>query len=759
MGQAATCERIHGRAIVIFTWTTRHGVALTLAASLAVPPATQAAERMEIPLAVAEMPADLWSKKRLVPEPVEGGLRLRDTGEGKFDDASFWRLKFGTKLPRGHKTLLFSVGVGPTHEPLWGRSLFQPIVDGEEGTPSSGEDGKPSFTKIVAPDGKGFVPAPEAGEPVTVTVTLDIPREATRLGTFGFVTAGAKGFDMTLTDFKVVAFPEVDDRSVPQNPVATTLGFAPGHPQSVLIEWFDAERAPDSVPVVLEGPDGRREIPVSVPLTPSAASASPVSRLDFDLSPGSYTLTVLKLGPLSEVGTTRFEVAADDAGLRRMRDEAWGAFHWITGGPTGPFPDAHAQDAEAKVFSSDETRDVTGGWYDAGDYGKYAVNGSWAVALMLLTGLHAPDALDHPIRPLAGPTERPDWIDVAVAQLDWLVKMQAPDGGVNHKATTRDWPSLDAAPKDDTAVKHLMPVSSTATADFAATMALAAKVLAPHDAERARRFERAARRALDWLELNPDLVMIERLYDGEEYGGPYMDDDDADERFFARAAWAALKRTPEAIAAAEALIEARRLHLVATKNDTHWGKVDLLGFWALRSIRDDLSEDAAAEVDGALQSAAHDWRVLQEHSPWLLPMADGQGFPWGSNGALATIGWHWLLWSKAGGGGKYAKAAEAMLPYFHGRNPLGQTYVTNASGVRNPHLRPVVSGAIELPPGFIVGGPNSIDLAGDPAGGALFGQPPMRMFVDSKESYATNEVAINWQAAWALYASLLVDAN
>ena len=712
---------------------------------------------MEIPLSIGELPADLWSKNRLTPERIENGLRMRDTGEGEFDDASFWQIKFNQDLPYGRKLLSVNVTVAASHQPIWGSRLLQPIIDGKEAKPALGEDGKPSFIKDVADDGKGFVTIPE--DRSVLTITLDIPKSETRLSTFSFMSAGAIGYDMTLTDFKIVAWPEEDNRAFAQNPVTSSLGFPPGHPQNVIIEWsgFEpgADNAPDTAIVTLAGPAGEQEISVALPRTRSVASGSAVSRLFLDLEPGAYELTVPALGDRSAPATLAFEVSGNFAALTEMRDQAWGVFHWITSGLTGPFPNAHPQDAEAKVFGSDETRDVTGGWYDAGDYGKYSVNGSWAAALMLLTGLNAPDVLDHKIYPLAGATDKPDWIDVVVTQLDWLVKMQGPDGGVNHKATTRDWPNLDTAPEEDTAVKYLMPVSSTATADFAATMALGAKILQTYDKDRAEKFEAAAATALAWLDANPELVMTQTQYDGKDYGGPYTDDDDTDERFFALASWAALKQTPEAIAAAEAELDARRDVLNASDNDLYWGKVDLLGMWALKSIGDKLSNDGAAQVNTALRSASHKWRVLQQRSAWLLPMTDEQGFPWGSNGALASIGWHWLMWAKVAGDEKFVEAAKTLLPYFHGRNPLGQTYVTNSVGVRNPHLRPFVSGVIDLPPGFIAGGANSIDLAGDPTGGAILGQPPLRMFVDHKDSYATNEVAINWQAAWSLFASLL----
>lgn len=720
-----------------------------------------AQERIEIPLAFQELPDDLWGKNRLIPERVEGGLRMRDTGTGEFNDASFWQITFGQDLPYGRKMLSFDVTVAPDHQALWGAHLFQPIIDGQEANPALGEDGTPSFEKSIAEDGKGFVIVPQ--DYAVQTITLDIPKTETRISSFAFMTAGAIGYDMTLTDIKVVAWPEDDTRVFAQNPVTSSLGFPPGHPQSVIVEWsgFDpkAPDAPNTADVTLMGPDGSQDITVSLPRRLSVASASAVSRLSFDLAPGEYTLTAPAIGKGSAAAEVSFEVSDSFDALTQMRDEAWGVFRWITSGPTGPFPDAHPQDTAATVFGSDETRDITGGWYDAGDYGKYSVNGAWAASLMLLTGLNTPEVLDHEISPLAGGTDKPDWIDVVVAQLDWLVKMQASDGGVNHKVTTRDWPRLDIRPEEDTAVKYLMPVSSTATADYAATMALGAKVLRPYDADRAQQFEAAAARALAWLDANPDLVMIQRTYDGKEYGGPYMDDDDSDERFFARAAWAALQQTPEAIAAVETELQARRDVLNASDNDTYWGKVDLLGMWALKSIEDQMSEDGASQVNSALRSAAHKWSVLQQRSQWLLPMEDTKGFDWGSNGALATIGWHWMMWARVADDQKFADAGKTLLPYFHGRNPLGQTYVTNAVGVRHPHLRPHVSGAFDLPPGFIAGGANSVNLAGDPTSGAILGQPPLRMFVDHKDSYATNEVAINWQSAWSLYASLLVAAK
>lgn len=736
-------------------------ILLCLSLSSIQPTLSVAAEKIEIPLTIEEAPTDLWSKQRLKADIVGSSLLLRDMGGGIFDDASFWQIPFDQDLPYGRKEFSFHIAVDPAHRPLWGQNLLQPILNGKEARAATDEDGNLSFEKNVADDGKGFIPTGSG------TIRLALPKSERKLGVFAFMTAGAENFRMTMSEFKVTVWPEEDDRVWPQRPVMSELVFRPDDLKKLMIEWHEDEGSLGmrSTDILVSGPQGDRMISVTIPRHPSIASGSRVSEVDLSMfdQPGAYTVTVPSFGAQTQAASSSFHVGEGASQLAKHRDDAWGVFYWITNNEDGPFPAAHAQDTYARVYGEEwVSRDVSGGWFDAGDYGKYTVNGAYSVGLMLLTGLLAPQVLDHRVEPLAGGREnRPDWLDVAGAQLDWLVKMQGPDGGANHKATTRDWPGLDVRPQDDMAIKWIMPVSSTATADYAAVMALAAKVLQGQpDSEsrtKAALYAAAAGRARQWLKRNPDLVMTETRYDGADFGGPYTDGNDSDERFFADAAWAALTRNPADIKAAESQLPDRRAAMNRAMNETYWGSVDLLGFWALKSVEDDLSEAGRNTVNAALRSAAHKWRIEKVRAPWSIPHPDAETLTWGSNSVLATIGWHWLLWSQVSGDDKYVGPARELVHWFFGRNPQNQTYVTGkgASAAKNPHFRPSVSGAIALPDGFLVGGPNSGGLSGDPVGGALIGQPPMRMYIDDKESYATNEVAINWQAAWALYLSLL----
>ena len=51
------------------------------------------------------------------------------------------------------------------------------------------------------------------------TFRFALPKEAERLGSFAFMTAGARGFHISLRDFKVTVWPEADVRLLAPAPV------------------------------------------------------------------------------------------------------------------------------------------------------------------------------------------------------------------------------------------------------------------------------------------------------------------------------------------------------------------------------------------------------------------------------------------------------------------------------------------------------------------------------------------------------------
>jgi len=96
----------------------------------------------------------------------------------------------------------------------------------------------------------------------------------------------------------------------------------------------------------------------------------------------------------------------------------------------------------------------------------------------------------------------------------------------------------------------------------------------------------------------------------------------------------------------------------------------------------------------------------------------------------------------------YVDAAHEVLHYLLGRNTFSLSWVTGVgtSSVRHPHHRPSAADANAAPwPGLLAGGPNQ--HRNDDALRALPADlPPARVYVDDVDSYAGNEVAINWNA-------------
>ncbi len=123
-------------------------------------------------------------------------------------------------------------------------------------------------------------------------------------------------------------------------------------------------------------------------------------------------------------------------------------------------------------------------------------------------------------------------------------------------------------------------------------------------------------------------------------------------------------------------------------------------------------------------------------------------YVWGSNGVAANYGLQLLVANALRQDARYVEAARDNLYYLLGRNTFSLSWLTQvgANPFRHPHHRP--SGAdtnAEPWPGLLAGGPNV--KRQDAAMAKLPELPPARMYVDDEASYATNENAINWNAA------------
>ena len=408
----------------------------------------------------------------------------------------------------------------------------------------------------------------------------------------------------------------------------------------------------------------------------------------------------------------------------------------------------HLEGAWHRSSGKEGPRASTRGWHDAGDYGRYVVNSGITTGTLLWTWELFEDrigavSLDIP----ESRNGTPDLLDEVRWNLDWMHSMQDEDGGVWHKQTSEYFPGF-VMPERDTTTSYVVGTgaepfkSSCATADFAAVMAIAARVYEPFDAEYAQKARDAAGRAWTWLERHPGV----RFRNPEGIGtGEYGDGECGDERLWAAAE---LWRTTGEERFHAYFVKSYGAFRGAIRNrgPQSWGNVAPLALWTY--VLGGGKDAAVAETIRRDSVAAADAIVKRTNRNGYHVSMTEQDYVWGSNGVAANYGVQLLVTNAIRPDPRYVHAALDNLHYLLGRNTFSLSWVTQVgeSPFRNPHHRP--SGADrngEPWPGLLSGGPNRSRQ--DPAMESLpQGLPPARMYLDVEASYASNETAINWNA-------------
>lgn len=391
-----------------------------------------------------------------------------------------------------------------------------------------------------------------------------------------------------------------------------------------------------------------------------------------------------------------------------------------------------------------ESFDMAGGWHDAGDFGRYTSPGAVALAHLLYAYELFPQNLQMNLNIPESGNALPDLLNECLYELKWMLKMQAPSGGCYHKLTSFNHADF-VMPEDDHAPFLIYPVSSMATADFAAVMALASRVYAGLLPDFSQTALEASRRAWNWLEANP----YTGFHNPEGSNtGEYDDVSDLDERLWASAE---LLRTDKTNT--EGYLKRLLEYSQRDISKTDFGWTDVSGFATLTILFDPLHSAKKLESGYRKVLFAEADRLcrLQEVSGYELAMTP-EDFVWGSNMVVCNRSILLILASLLSEGNSaihYREAALNQLHYLLGRNALDISYVTGFGehAFKNPHNRSTFADGIDLPmPGWVSGGPFKTPC--DPAAEAAIapGTPPMKCYVDDVGSYSTNEITIYWNS-------------
>ncbi|TDC60722.1 glycosyl hydrolase family 5 [Micromonospora sp. KC207] len=422
----------------------------------------------------------------------------------------------------------------------------------------------------------------------------------------------------------------------------------------------------------------------------------------------------------------------------------------------------------------DYSLDVRGGWYDAGDHGKYVVNGGIATYQLLNTFERTKTAAtadggaalgDSTLRVPERGNAVPDVLDEARWELEFLLRMQVPAGKplagmVHHKIHDRNWTGLPLDPAADPQPRELHPPSTAATLNLAAVAAQCARLFAPYDAAFATRCGTAAKTAYAAAKAHPAIYASPT--DGT--GGGAYDDADVSDEFY----WAAAElflTTGQAAYLTD--LTASKHHTGAVFGDRgfSWQGVAALGRLGLATVPNGLPTADRNRVRASVAAAADRYLEIIASQPYGLPMPDDKdSYFWGANGNIANNAVVLATAFDLTRNAKYRDGAVQAADYLFGRNALNISYVTGwgEHAAHNQHSRMFgnqFDPTLPNPPaGSLAGGANA-GLQDPFSANKLAGCKPMFCYIDDINSYSTNEVAINWNSALTWLASFLADQD
>lgn len=437
------------------------------------------------------------------------------------------------------------------------------------------------------------------------------------------------------------------------------------------------------------------------------------------------------------------------------------------------------QDTEARsVRARDDAktaRDLSGGWWDAGDVNKYVTFAASPVHQLLSSYMETPHVFTDDFGIPESNNGLPDLIDELLVELDWLKRMQPDDlgGGVLLKVGNVEF--SDPVPESSRHRRYYYPEPcSAATIDAAGMFAHAALVLrdTPRLAETARDLGLRAERAFTYFHAHP---IRDDCDDGTIFSG------DADRSLE--------QQTGASVVAAVYLFaltqEARyRAHVAEHYQETLPFRDDQ---W---SVYEPEQGDALLVYAGLPGADAEVKLAIHRRKLELAKSSDIFGFRpeldlyraympkgsyhWGSNMPRANTGntnWDLILRGLLTEDEvqNYVRRAAELLHAFHGVNPLGLVYLSNmgpygaersVSEIFHAWFRDgdrrwdsALVSALGPAPGYVVGGPNGSYCQGDDSrearcsASALLRLPPGKIYRDFNTGF---EPKLEFDRSWEL---------
>lgn len=441
------------------------------------------------------------------------------------------------------------------------------------------------------------------------------------------------------------------------------------------------------------------------------------------------------------------------------------------------------QDREARYLYDKNNprtaRDLSGGWFDAGDTNKYVTFAQSAVHQLLTAYRENPKIWTDDFNLPESGNGIPDLIDEIKWEIDWLVKMQNEDGGVLIKMGTTDYNNV-SPPSQDRRPRYYAPVCSSSSIAAASMFAHGAVVFNsfPSLSSYAENLQKRAIEAWNWYHANPK-----------------RDDCDSLEIKSGDADWELDKQEQESVVAAIylfALTGDRQYDTYIEKHysktrpyhDNGWSRYDpeqgdaLLYYTKLRRGNAEVKQNILAKKRQDTLNSQDIYQFIPEQDLYRAYITDST-YHWGSNSARANNGntnYDVVTYNLDSRNEKnYENRALEILHYFHGVNPFNLVYLSNmyAYGAENSVNEiwhdwfadnTKYDNALTSPngpaPGYLTGGPNK-NYTGSAS--PPLGEPYQKAYKDwndaDDKSWEITEPGIYYQSAYLKLLSKFVGVK
>jgi endoglucanase len=390
-----------------------------------------------------------------------------------------------------------------------------------------------------------------------------------------------------------------------------------------------------------------------------------------------------------------------------------------------------------KIRGGTGTRDMSGGWHNAGDFGKWAhMEAITASYMMWLYELKKDKMKNLKNNIPESKNAVSDLLDEAKWGLDWLLKLQNEDGSVYHKSDTEPdfcWgtkPDLDPYTRYVSYQKQDQPQtpSSIDAAVFVAAMSQAARVYEKIFPAFAAKCRAAAVKSYAWLKNNRGIGQSDPFY---------TDAVSWQEEQWAFAEYYRLTGESEAAALFEADIDINGLQ------GTGWMTPQFFGYFSIwqdvrtpQALKDKVKARVIAYCDTvAAKAASSGYGVARTFADYY----------WESNEDVMHSANNMLMAFEMTGAQVYKDAALDQLGYILGNNSLDKSFVTKhgTNYASKPYHWTWYDYGI-LIPGWASGGPNGYPTGADTPLVELInkGTPPAKCWLDlaaGNGSWASNE--------------------